>query len=527
MMRHRHIRSFGLRGLLKATSLLLCVLLAGACANDTDLGDVDSDMPICFTVENEKTRATDDEFTDFTGADFGVTAYWYPNGTITDEEPLPVMDNLKINYANGVATIDSNDKYYWVKGGWHFAAYSPWVADQSTAPMEVTTPTVMYGGYTYSGTVDGETDYMFADEQCGYFNVEEGTNRLQEFSGVVPMLFRHALTKVTFSVKLSDADGGANNLKFKNISLSNIHNKGSISFTHNGLSAEGALNPTNVNARNLWTTKDASGAITEDTWSVDGQKTEYAVASNIVVTDEAEHPLENILYLMPQILNEGEGAQMLNVSYDLKLGENAAKEYNISVPLYSAAIPKWKSNSHVHYTLTVNLPGGTADLNVDVQPWDYVETTIEFSNTVGMSDEDANNDGVADDILHWTEGTYQSINTTDNRVIVKPDITQHAQFTFRIGSPQGSTWYAMLRSKRGNPSAFRLAAVENASITDGVALGAVGDRVTLEVVANDANPTETNEAELIFIVICNGQILSANIVAPNAKNFTIIQNINI
>jgi hypothetical protein len=85
----------------------------------------------------------------------------------------------------------------------------------------------------------------------------------------------------------------------------------------------------------------------------------------------------------------------------------------------------------------------------------------------------------------------------------------------------------MLRTKKGNPSAFSLSAVQNATITDGVALGAVGDRVKLEVVANDENPTETNEAELIFIVICNGQILSADIVTVNSKNYTIIQNINI
>ena len=185
---------------------------------------------------------------------------------------------------------------------------------------------------------------------------------------------------------------------------------------------------------------------------------------------------------------------------------------------YQVELPAMEFKPGIQYTFVLKVDTEAVSLECKAEPWDLVETTNEFSNTVAMAE---------GGLLNWTDGTYQSINETDNKVIVKSDITQHARFTFQIGNPLGSTWYAMLRSKRGNPSAFRLAAVENASITDGVALGAVGKHVTLEVVANDANPTETNEAELIFIVICNGKILSADIVAPNAKNYTIIQNINI
>ena len=133
-----------------------------------------------------------------------------------------------------------------------------------------------------------------------------------------------------------------------------------------------------------------------------------------------------------------------------------------------------------------------------------------------------------EDLLDWDETTCLNDDKTQNILTIHPNINQHARFSFRIGSPLGSTWYAMLRPKKGNPSAFRLAAVENANITDGVALGAVGDRVTLEVVATDANPTETNEAELIFIVICNGEILSADVVVgTDESNYIIRQNINI
>lgn len=520
---YNKIYSIGLACLQKAAAILFVVLVV-ACTTDSDNPIDDGGRPIYFAIDesDDDTRAIVNNFTDFTANNFGVTAYWYPDNDIS-QTPKVAIDNQKINVDGSGCSVEGNYKYYWAQGTWHFAAYSPWVEDPSAAPVKVTPPSKVFGGYTFSGTVDGKTDYMFADEEAGYYGIN-GDNLQQLDGSAVSMRFRHALTKVTFGLRLSDATNGTN-VTFNGLSLSNVRNTGSVSFVH----GNDALN--NRNDRNRWTTKDASGAPINDIWSVnDAQTTGYEVAPSgtpIKITDENEHKLDKVLYLLPQELLASGTQQTINVSYTLQIGSNTPTTHNVSIPVRNGSIEQWSTNSHVHYTLTVNPPGGTASLDVNVQPWDYVEVINQFANTVGMSDVDADNDGVKDDFLRWIDGTYQNINTTDNRIVVKPDITQHAQFTFRIGSPLGSTWYAMLRSKRGNPSAFRLAAVENASITDGVALGAVGDRVKLEVIANTANPTETNEAELIFIVICNGQILSADILTENQINYTIIQNINI
>ncbi len=522
---YNKIYSIGSLYLLKVTAMLFAVLVV-ACTKDSDTTIDNGDRPIYFAIdESDDTRAIVNDFTDFTANNFGVVAYWYPDNDIT-KTPTVIMENQKINVSGSGCSIDGGYKYYWTPGTWHFAAYSPWVADPSTAPVSITPPSEVFGGYTFSGTVDGQTDYMFADEEAGYYGING--DYLQSLDGsAVPMRFRHALTKVTFGLRLADTTDGTN-VTFNGLSLSNVRNTGSVSFVH-GNGSGNAL--TNRNNRNRWQTMDASGALIRDGWSVnDAQMTGYEVAPSatpIKLTDENEHILDKVLYLLPQELLASGTQQMINVSYILQIGSNTPTTHDVSIPLRDASIEQWNTNSHVHYTLTVNPPGGTASLEVNVQPWDYVEVINQFANTVGMSDVDADNDGVGDDFLRWIDGTYQSINTTENRVLVKADISQRAQFTFRIGSPKGSTWYAMLRTKKGNPSAFSLSAVQNATITDGVALGAVGDRVKLEVVANDENPTETNEAELIFIVICNGQILSADIVTVNSTNYTIIQNINI
>ena len=522
---YNKIYTIGSLCLLKVTAMLFAVLVV-ACSKDSDATIDNGDRPIYFAIdESDDTRAIVNDFTDFTANNFGVVAYWYPDNDIT-KSPTVIMENQKINVNGSGCSIDGGYKYYWTPGTWHFAAYSPWAENPSTAPVKITPPSEVFGGYTFSGTVDGQTDYMFADEEAGYYGIN-GDN-LQSLDGsAVPMRFRHALTKVTFGLRLADATSGTN-VTFNGLSLSNVRNTGSVSFVH-GNGSGNAL--TNRNDRNRWQTMDASGALIRDRWSVDNDQTaDYDIvplSTPVNLADENEHRLDKVLYLLPQELLASGTQQMINVSYTLQIGSNTPTTHNVSIPVRDASIEQWSTNSHVHYTLTVNPPGGTASLEVNVQPWDYVEVINQFANTVGMSDVDADNDGVKDDFLRWIDGTYQSINTTENRVLVKADISQRAQFTFRIGSPLGSTWYAMLKAKRGNPSAFSLSAVQNATVTDGVALGAVGDRVTLEVVANDENPTETNEAELIFIVICNGQILSADIVTENQKNYTIIQNINI
>lgn len=501
---------------------MLCAMMVVSCSSDSDTVMVDEGKPISFSLDNEsQARAIVNSFKEFTANDFGVTAYWYSDGDIT-KTPQVAIDNQKINVSGSGCTIEGGYKYYWAKGTWHFSAYSPWVEDPETAPVKVTTPSSIYGGYTFSGTVDGETDYMFADEQPGYYEMTTRSNNLQDFDGsAVPMRFRHALTKVTFGVRLTDADGGNNKVTFNSVGLSKVRNSGKVAFKH-------LNNPlTSPNDRNRWyTCNPDDGGRTDDKWSVDDtKKAAYDIpfATPLVIKKETEELLDKVkvFYLLPQtLLESGDDAQTIDVSYNLKIGSNAETTHNVSIPIRSASIAQWSTNTHVHYTLNVNPPGGTIALAVQVQPWEHILIENEFADVVGME---------GGGLLQWIPETVVSDDQTNNIVTIKPDIDQHAQFTFKIGSPIGGTWYAMLRCKRGNPNAFSLRAVENATISEGVAMGVI-DRSTvkLEVVSNQPNPAVQNEYELIFTVRSNGKLLPADVVVGADKiNYTIIQEINI
>ena len=500
---YNKIYSIGLACLQKAAAILFVVLVV-ACTTDSDTPIDDGCRPIYFAIDesDDDTRAIVNNFTDFTANNFGVTAYWYPDNDIS-QTPKVAIDNQKINVDGSGCSVEGNYKYYWAQGTWHFAAYSPWVEDPSAAPVKITPPSKVFGGYTFSGTVDGKTDYMFADEEAGYYGIN-GDN-LQKLDGsAVAMRFRHALTKVTFGLRLSDATNGTN-VTFNGLSLSNVRNTGSVSFVH----GNDALN--NRNDRNRWTTKDASGAPINDRWSVnDAQTTGYEVAPSgtpIKITDENEHKLDKVLYLLPQELLASGTQQTINVSYTLQIGSNTPTTHTVSIPVRNGSIEQWSTNSHVHYTLTVNPPGGTASLDVAVQPWDLVEFTNQFSNTVVVNQSGR---------IKWTEGTYNTLNGYD--LVLLDDISTPAEMTFTISGPLGGTWQAIFVTKSGDPNAFTLSQSE----------GEVGRPVTLRVGARQQNTSDiSNQAELRFVVRTSSNILPVDALTDDeGANYNIIQNIN-
>lgn len=151
------------------------------------------------------------------------------------------------------------------------------------------------------------------------------------------------------------------------------------------------------------------------------------------------------------------------------------------------------------------------NLIVTAQPWELNSIEHQFANTVAASDNGT---------IKWTNKTYDHI-TTDNEVIMYPDISIHPEFTFNLGNPKGATWYAMFRTLSGDNTAFSLHDVDGNEMSQGII---DGQSVTLRIHAREATPPQTNMAELMFVVRCNGKILPVDVLST--KNFTIVQNKN-
>ena len=498
--------------------LLMCLLCAlpllSSC--DDENGEVpQNDVPLGFEFgAADVTRATGDVM-DYAGTEFGVFASLYsPDCETALGRGSMFMDNVRVLFDGNVCTTEKS--YYWMRGDSHFAAYSPYVSDPAVAALEVTVPQEPYGGYSYSGTLDGRTDHMFSDERIGGYEDFPG--------GRVPLLFRHATTKLGFTVRLSTVQDGSTtwSVDVVSIRLDNVRCKGDVQFTHGGetgytdVVAAGAANNWFSNDDEVWNTKEFPAGAVYDSGYLSGIEVNNA-SLHLADTDERE--IDDALYVMPQLLyrdGESEFVQTLTMEYRLSTttaGTTNITTHTVTVPVHAAGIAKWGINKNIKYRLVIE-PGGTVELVAEVQPWELVEFTNEFSSTVAVDREDR---------IAWTNGTYEIID--DDKVVLLGDISQPAEFKFKISSPLGGTWFAIFRTKNGDPGAFELRDADGNLKNN----GAVGEEVTLRVHATKDNLTSvSNEAELMFVVQANGMILPVDILTALSgnRNYVIVQNIN-
>ena len=476
--------------------ILVATLLAvTSCTGDDTL--TDTKVPMTFTCNAiAQTRAGGD-YVDYDGPAFGVAAMHHqaqsnrPTADITT-----YIDNARVSKQGSVWA--TNPIYYWPhQGTMHFAAYSPYIADFANSNVSITLP--QNGeGYTYSGTIDGQTNLMFADEQYGsYDNFQNGT---------VPVVFNHALTQVRFRAKMSTASAGTT-FNIKSLQLVNVRSRGTVNFTHDGISWN------TENRDSLWTV--------EKTFPVgstyDAQHLDDYPVSTTGMTGITDTPKEfpDSLYLMPQQLyatGESQFLQQLQVTYTITSGGVEGAPITKTVPLKNVGtITQWTVNKSVLYTLIVEV-GKPLTLTVTVQPWTLEEFTNEFSNTVTVNTEPGN-----DGRIKWTAGTYEKIEV--DKVVLKDDISIPAELKFTIAGPLGNTWQAILVTKSGDPGAFILSQTE----------GAIGEECTLTIKAKQQNTSNvSNQAELLFVVRTSSGILPVDILTTlgEGKNYTIIQNIN-
>lgn len=202
-----------------------------------------------------------------------------------------------------------------------------------------------------------------------------------------------------------------------------------------------------------------------------------------------------------------ETGEKLKGTIRYKLGED---EY--SAPFEMAEAGDFTRNHE--YLVYAYFEKSGMELTVTVQDWDRNDINHEFANTVAVAEGGK---------IRWTDGTYNQI-MAEKYVIMYPNINIHPTFTFNIQSPKGATWYAVLRTLEGDPTAFTLCDLNGNVMEQGIV---DNNPITLCVHAREANPAQNNVAELLFVVRCNGQIIPVTVLTDLDGNYVIVQNKNI
>lgn len=427
---------------------------------------------------------------------YKVGAYYTTDPTATGTAAKTINYFDENTTAGGLTIVSNNDNattsYYWPPvGNMKFFAVAP--ADVVGTPTDDGTnfaiPTVSdiispVLTYTIPETVASQKDIMVAQSSVAC-SINNPTVGLQ---------FQHLLSAVQFKV------GEMNDVQINAITVSGVKG-GTVTMTYDS-----------TNGWAYSSTTNASYSPTPNTLSTFTRGTEITSG-------------DNIMLVMPQTL--GENAQV-SVTYTAS-GVQDTKSVALNSTT-SSNDDAWIAGRIHNYYLNIN-PGLPLSLTVEVQPWELITVTNEFSQTVTVD---------AGDKIRWLSGTFNSdatqpstyvdgeendIFTTENEVVLLDDINTPAKFTFTIAGPMGGTWKAFFVAESGsNPNAFTITPSE----------GAVGTECTVEIKATGNNTSNAAyRSELCFAVLTGQNILPVDNLTTSlddngfACNYTIVQNIKI
>ena len=319
----------------------------------------------------------------FTGKDFGVYS-WHHDG----EAVAPVMENEQVGL-KGDEWRTLNNTYYWFKTGtMNFVSYAPF---QATGGPAVTEKSIAYSAVTVS-----DVDLMYADR------AQDMSANIKTYNvNGVPTLFRHALAKLSFRVKVNFTEW-----------TTQVENPQTPAAT-NGADAAGAAETMdskttwevtlyNITLKNHFETGDLTLNLDRDgtSWVADGgtwrPDTRKAAKDVVLFNDEKGKVLTTTpmdlytdkdgkaqsFFVLPQVLVKD--AQKLSLKFHIKTtqpnkdeqGNNIVQEEDIETTLDLmdiSSLPAWGMNQNIFYTICIK-PTAAIDPNTPDNPTDAIIT---------------------------------------------------------------------------------------------------------------------------------------------------------
>ena len=321
---------------------------------------------ISFEVANKvhSTRVEAFETTKTFAANAWVTDGGTTKQLFANEEVSYGTANLDHDGDDSTAPLTSYwktaDPYYWpLEGTVDFICYYP-----TTVTPNITYSYAGADELTYTNYTVASDDVMYADKAVRY----SANTTYAGFTGV-PTLFHHALAKLNFKVQNGNYDDGVYYwvVTVKSITANNIHKQGSVTLTHDGNTADASYGDWDLPTNAVWT--PSTPAVTAAyTWDP---------ASDVVLNHETVTAFDaKTVYVMPQTLTAGAGAQSVTVVYtvdQIRQSDSeviSSKVYNPTLNLYSTLLEHWQMNKDITYTLSFNPKGEMILFAPAVQEWE-------------------------------------------------------------------------------------------------------------------------------------------------------------
>ena len=401
-------------------SLLLATAVAAlaACAKVSPVTptvptDSNNNQEIDFQVAKALTTKAGGTFTGsvFTGEEFGAFA-WQKNKNgeyLTEGSSLKYFMNAqKITKQSDVWKAEGKT-YYWPKeGNIDFVCYAPYATTSWFTLSGSENGMIDKLDATVTAVAADNADLLYSDKavDCNSSETDQVKDGTTNAYNGVPVIFRHALAKVSVQVKgilVNDAKDNVAVITWQEGKLRNVYKAGSLAMT---LSTNSDTDNTKKWAatNNIWSTEDAS------------KREDFTCAlpnSGTVLTKDAQTVLAE-RFVLPQALSNfndteiaaGKTDQDFYIKVEVKLyngdqltgaGSDAVAVKDDAVP-YSTAIyekaaklstmtgtnytPRWEMGTKTNYVITVNPFTDEITFDPAVYEWETASpgsTEIKFN----------------------------------------------------------------------------------------------------------------------------------------------------
>ncbi|MBO5634368.1 MAG: fimbrillin family protein [Bacteroidales bacterium] len=305
-----------------------------------------------------------------TSESFGV--YAWAEGTIGDY----FMDNERISYNSVDGVWRPSTTYYWPKNTTiDFEGFYPY----GLSGVKVAADKITYSGYDVEA---GQQDVMYSSKSVGYGDNPDGSGQGIDGSNGVPIIFHHALSKVTVMAQLAfdrmeEEDGTVYEweLVVNKATIHDFYKKGGAEFTLASEPSVGIVEwnkPLDLDSNRVWTN--------------DGALTSMSASDPVTIKTEEASVIIPEFFTLPQALDSLGHRQTVSVEFTLKTKRNGveflSENLTKSARLYLEEIPAWEINHKIIYTLLfspVELgPGGRPSVitfDPAVDDWEVINAS--------------------------------------------------------------------------------------------------------------------------------------------------------
>lgn len=157
--------------------------------------------------------------------------------------------------------------------------------------------------------------------------------------------------------------------------------------------------------------------------------------------------------------------------------------------------------------------GSRLELTVTVLDWTLKQSELVFTDHPSADTP----------FINWQTNTYNTKDDDNHEIVLLANGTTPAVCTFKINTPVGFPWTAILESDDDEPFCF---VDENGNVLGSTVSGDVGSSSTLRIRPTTAQVSSQKKAKLEIIVLMQSKYINMSSLGDEFKSWTIIQDYN-